>query len=816
MSDFFISYEHTDKAWAEWIAWQLQNAGYTLVLQAWHFDAGGHFVHTIHQALETAERVITVLSPAYFLSNWTLAEALATVRQDPLGKAGRLLPIRVQPCDPPGLLAPLSYIDLVGLDEDVAHATLLSGVPRGEHIPITAPPFPGALLHPVPTGPRFPGALPPICSVPHRRNPNFIGRDQFLRTLHQAFTAGSPQALHGLGGVGKTQLVVEYVYRYTADYDVIWWVRAEKPEMLREGYADLAIQLRLSEHETHNQASMCKAVGRWLEQHTGWLLVFDNAEDQDSLLPYLPRHTAGHILITSLNPTWGAVGIAHHVTPFTSEEGEEFLLRHTKHTDQTAARCITQCLGDLPLALEQARAFIDEARMPLTEYLQLMKTSQQDLLQRGMAGIDYPYTVATTWEISMQRVQQQPAASDLLSLCAFLAPDDIPRDLFRDGLAYLPGTLAATVANGVALNEAVAVLRRYSFLEREGDVFSVHRLVQAVTRHRLAEDRRATWAEVAVRLLDSAFPFNRDDDGTWSICARLLPHALAVVDHSEKLHVAAAETIQLLNRVGEYLHSTEQFNHARQSMAGRICQRALDLAEMTYGDTHPLVAVCANSLGLVFRALGEREAARVAFERALAINKETYGESDPSVAWVLTHLGLVLHDLGSLDEAFTTLQRALEILEMNEETYGESDPSVAWVLTHLGLVLHDRGDSEEASTTLQQALKMNEETYGESHPRVAQVLTHLGRVLYDLEAWDESRTTFNRALEIDEGLYGPCDPVVASSLYNLGTILWKTGELAEARAALERALSIFTDSLGVEHPETDKTREALDALTDLL
>ena len=218
MSDFFISYEHTDKAWAEWIAWQLQNAGYTLVLQAWHFDAGRHFVHTIHQALETAERVITVLSPAYFLSNWTLAEALATVRQDPLGKAGRLLPIRVQPCDPPGLLASRSYIDLVGLDEDVARATLLSGVPRGGHIPTTAPPFPGTRRHPLPSEPRFPGTLPPICNVMHRRNRHFTGRDQLLRTLHQELTAGVPQPLYGLGGVGKTQLVVEYVYRYAADY----------------------------------------------------------------------------------------------------------------------------------------------------------------------------------------------------------------------------------------------------------------------------------------------------------------------------------------------------------------------------------------------------------------------------------------------------------------------------------------------------------------------------------------------------------------------------------------------------------------------
>ena len=645
MTDFFISYTGVDRAWAEWIAWQLQAAGYTVVLQAWHFDPGTNFVQAMQQASMNATRTIAVLSPDYFTARFTQSEWQAAFVQDPTGEKGLLLPVRVRRCDPPGVLAALVYIDLVGLAEDAAQEKLLTGV-RGSNSPTTAPSFPGASSRTVPTRPRFPGVLPPIWNVPHQRNPNFTGRDQLLDAMHQALSSGQPaaltQALSGLGGIGKTQLAVEYAYRHAADYALVWWVRAEEPVTLVADYAGLAKELQLPEHEASDQTAMAEAVRRWLEQHTGWLLVFDNAGESAALRSYLPRGTVGHVLITSRNPLWRGVASALPVRVFARADAVAFLLQRTGDTDAAAATTLAEMLGDLPLALEQAGAYVEATGISLAVYLQRFTTSRQALLRRGTPSTDYPDTVATTWEMAMQRVQrEQPAAADLLHLCAFLAPDDIPCDLIRDGREHLPETMVAAVTDPLTFDEAIAALRRYSLLEVEHDALRVHRLVQAVARDRLGEEARAAWAAVAVRVVQRAFRFDEHEVNTWPICARLLPHALNTAEYSETFHVAAEETGRLLDDVGGYLRVRGQFNEARA-----VRERALAIAEATYGPGHPEVAIRVNNLGMVLQDLGELAAARAAYERSLAIAEATYGPSHPEVA-ICVNMGMVCGTWGS-------------------------------------------------------------------------------------------------------------------------------------------------------------------------
>jgi hypothetical protein len=236
MNDFFISYNSADRQWAEWIAWQLEEAGYTTVLQAWDFRPGSNFVLEMQRAATEAERTIAVLSPDYLGARFTQPEWAAAFAQDPTGEKGTLLPVRVRECDLKGLLPQIIYIDLVGLDETAAQDALLAGVRRERAKPTAPPGFPGVIPRSVPQRPRFPGALPPIWNISHLRNPNFTGRESLLAQLRAALASGQPaaltQAISGLGGVGKTQLAVEYVYRYAAEYDVVWWVRAEEPATL--------------------------------------------------------------------------------------------------------------------------------------------------------------------------------------------------------------------------------------------------------------------------------------------------------------------------------------------------------------------------------------------------------------------------------------------------------------------------------------------------------------------------------------------------------------------------------------------------------
>ena len=249
--DYFISYTAADRAWAEWIAWQLEAAGSTTLLQAWDFRPGSDFVHEMQQATQEADRTIAVASPAYFGSKFGEAEWRAAFRKDPTGESGVLVPVRVEDCDPPGLLSTLVYVDLVGVDEAAARERLLAGLCEGGRPgrPESAPMFPGltateaAGLRPAP---EFPGLGPAISNLAPR-NPNFTGRTELLAALAASLAAGTTAvvAAHGLGGIGKSQLALEYCYQHAGDYQLIWWVTADSPLVAMTGIATLGLRIGL-------------------------------------------------------------------------------------------------------------------------------------------------------------------------------------------------------------------------------------------------------------------------------------------------------------------------------------------------------------------------------------------------------------------------------------------------------------------------------------------------------------------------------------------------------------------------------------------
>ncbi|HYV07935.1 MAG TPA: FxSxx-COOH system tetratricopeptide repeat protein, partial [Blastocatellia bacterium] len=559
MKDFFISYNKADRAWAEWIAWHLEEAGYTTIVQAWDFRPGSNFVLDMHRAAVEATRTIAVLSPEYLTALFTQPEWAAAFAQDPTSEKGTLLPVRVRKCEIKGLLHPIVYIDLFNLEEAAAKTALLDGVKRGRARPDHPPEFPGP-TRTISTKPRFPGAMPAIWNVPHLRNPNFTGREQELDDLRASLLKGEtaalvqPRAIHGLGGVGKTQLAIEYAYRHGGDYDAVWWVRSEDPTTLASEYAGLAARLDLPEKDAAEQRVIVEAVKEWLRKNRGWLLVFDNAEDVQLVRDHIPRGSGGHIMITSRNPIWTGVAKPLSVKALPLEEAIEFLLKRTGHRDEAIAKRLAAALGRLPLALEQAGAYIETSGCTMPHYLELFEKRQRELLERGKPSTEYPDTVATTWGISFQNVEREnPAAAELLRLCAFFAPDDIPIKMLIEGAKSVPKSLATTATDALLLDEAVISLRKYSLVDVENEKISIHRLVQAVIRHSMSEEAFKTWTEAAVRIVDSVFPQESDQVQTWTQCRLLLPHALSILSHAEGIHLSTYETAELLNQVGLYM-----------------------------------------------------------------------------------------------------------------------------------------------------------------------------------------------------------------------------------------------------------------------
>ena len=299
-ADFFVSYTQADRAWAEWIGWQLEQAGYTAIVQAWDFLPGTDWVHQMHTAVQRAGRTLAVLSPAYLdSSDFGEAEWRAAFAADPSGEGRRLIPVRVAECRPEGLLGTRVYVDLAGLGERDAAAALLRGVSERDGRPGSSPVFPGMQEAVTADRPGFPGALPAVFTVPFAPSPWFTGRAGVLAAIRGRLAGPGPGHIvpvTGIGGVGKTQLVAEYAYAERASYDVIWWVRAQPPAMTLADLAALVTDPRLPDPpQLPAQASAedrLAAARDWLERHDRCLLIVDNVDDPAAVRPLLPRQAA--------------------------------------------------------------------------------------------------------------------------------------------------------------------------------------------------------------------------------------------------------------------------------------------------------------------------------------------------------------------------------------------------------------------------------------------------------------------------------------------------------------------------------------------
>jgi len=637
---------------------------------------------------------------------------------------------------------------------------------------------------------------PTIENIPYHRNRNFTGRSSSLDKLRTALTSGQytalTQAITGLGGIGKTQLALEYAYRHIEEYGVIWWVMSEDTAVLSQDYAFLAEKLELLK-EGEKTGIQIDTARRWLEANAGWLLIFDNAQNPEDLHKYLPRKGSGHVIVTSRNQNWESLAEPLEVLEFERSESIEFLETRTGLKDEKTADALADALGDLPLALEQAGAYIKETGISFEGYLDRIRERRKELLERCKPAT-YPESIATTWKISVEAACKENAASlDLLNLCAHLAPDLIPRDLLA-GSQHLPEPLASTVKDRMAFDLALASLRRYSLINFSVDSFSIHRMVQAVTRDQLNEMEQKNWVGVAVNVMNRIFPPAEGYVSSSEKASAFLPHALAATRYAENLKIAPEATGHLLNEVGSYLKSCGKLLEAKDTH-----MRALKIAEEIYGSDHHVVAIRSNNLGIDLNELGDLKEASKFLERALKIDEKIYGENNPIVAKRLANLGAILDSLGDSKGAKKLCERALEIYE---KAYGPNNPESTLALNNLGMALQKLGDLAGAKNCAEKCLKIDEKVYGHDHPNTAIATTNLGAILEDLGELQGARDCFRKALEIDKNFYGPDHYVVALDMNNLGGVLREMKDPEGARKCFKRALKICQAALGKDHPTT--------------
>lgn len=626
--DFFISYTQADRAWAEWIAWQLEENRYRVLLQAWDMVPGANWTHVMHEGVQRCSRMIAVLSSAYLASVFAAIEWEAAWRDDPLGEQHKLLVFRVMDSDRPGLLAGVVSVDLFGVTKAIAYARLRDAARAavtGRAKPASEPFFPPE-ARAVANEPRFPGALPEVWNVPPR-NPNFTGRSAELDRIHTwlaAHPAVTVHALRGMGGVGKTQTAIEYAYRYAADYDLVWWVNAEQSTAIGDQFTSLAAELGLPPLTAPN--ATVRAVHQTLRARSHWLLIFDNAESAQEIGPLLPGGP-GHVLITTRRGGFRALGGILDLDILDRSDAIVLLRRQAPTLTGAQAERLASQLGDLPLALDQAAAYLDQTGTPPEEYLRLLDTRGADLHSRGHAA-GHPGTVATVWSVSIEKLQAtEPAAVQLLELFAWLAPEPIPLDLFTGHCDQLPQLLAGTAADPVAFNDAVGALVDYSLARRTGGDLIIHRLIQDVTRHRPSGEL-ATGAgkplDTVLALLGADLPGEVwATPESWPRWRTLLSSVLTATGHYTGA-TEGNEVAGLLSHAGTYLRT-----QGRDADSLPLYQRALSIDEAVLGPDHPDVATDLNYLGQALSALGRAAEALPLYQRALHIRVSTLGSDHP-------------------------------------------------------------------------------------------------------------------------------------------------------------------------------------------
>lgn len=645
----------------------------------------------------------------------------------------------------------------------------------------------------------------PLWYVPYRRNLFFTGREQILTrlhtTLHHEQATAHIQALSGLGGVGKTQIALEYAYRFRHEYHAILWARAETRAMLTTDFMSIAEVLDLAEKAHQDQQVVIEAVRRWLSEHADWLLILDNVEDINLARDFLPLDVKGHVLLTTQAQSVGTIAQRIDVEPMEQVEGILLLLRRAKLLASDAslqeadealcreAQKLYQLMDGLPLALDQAGAYIEEAQCSLAEFLMLFQAHIVQILDEQDAHSDHLIPVTKTFALAFEKIRHShPAAAEVLTACAFLAPDAIPEELLIQGAALLSPLLQPIAANPLQWNAMLKVPLMYSLLYRsaQSKTFSMHRLVQAVLREHLDEETQRQWVQRITRLINGILP-DGEDGTTWTAWRRYLPHVLQCSALIDRWSIVIPEAGRVLLQTGIYLRE-----HARYGDAMPLLQQALAQHQQLFGESHPQTAACLVALAGLCTRQGDFAQAEALYQQALAIQEQALGPEHLDVAENLSGLGELFLMQRKYSQAEVCFTRTLHI---REPLLPPDHIKVAEGYNNLAVLYEAQGKYTQSEEYHLKVLHIWECILEPDHLYLAISLNNLGCVYRSQGKYQQSESFFSRALSIYEQAMGANNNYVVDTLTALASLSLFQANYAQARSLLQRAIDIC-DQLG--------------------
>ncbi|MFD0329263.1 FxSxx-COOH system tetratricopeptide repeat protein [Streptacidiphilus monticola] len=789
--DVILSYASEDRMWAEWIEWNLTRSGLRVIPR----ELGTAPRIDSERVREAVTRTVAVWSASYARATQArmARDILGGDRPEPQAE---LIPVRVGDARPTGQYANSNLVDLARLEEAEARLALLRAVNRLDSGP---EPVPGE-------GPR-PGLRPSIWNL-RVRNPSFTGRAGVLdrlrdqlrdqqRDRRSTVVLPTPQTLYGLGGVGKTQVALEYAYRFMADYDAVWWIDAEQPEQVAVSLTELGTRLGLRVGE--NAAENAELVKETLRLGTHpkarrWLLIFDNADDPSSVVRYFPGGP-GDVLVTSRNQAWSGHAEALEVDIFRREESIDHLCRRVPGLSRGDANRVAEAVGDLPLAVEIATAWLETTGIPVDTYVEQLQQEAVGVLSAA-EPTDYPSNFSATWRVSISRLRQQsPAAARLLELWAFFAPDSISRSLvYTDQMIESLVPYDDDLRDKYMMGKLLRAIGRYGLarVDNSSSTFQVHRMVQAVIRAEMTDEEYQRNIHEVHRILVGARPDvgDTDDPTNWPQFELIWPH----LGPSEAENCDEPDTRQLLIDRVRYLWKRGELDRAEE------LGRRLDSAwTAKLGEDDRQTLQLRFQLGSVLRSQGRFNESLAIDEDTLERQRRALRENHPQTLQTAGNLGADLRVLGRFREA----------LDLDRDTYsklrdelGDDDPRALNLANNLAIDLRFNGDYEEARLLDEEVYNKRSDVLGPLHPYT---LTSKANLAEDLRALGDYRGSVNLLNEFREEYTAIPVPDLPSLRYtkSLAVALRKAGQQSEARRLttetynryLERYNALVPDAL---------------------
>ncbi|WP_273699974.1 tetratricopeptide repeat protein [Actinomadura graeca] len=674
----------------------------------------------------------------------------------------------------------------------------------------------------------------------------FVGRRDELDELEAALLAPGGvvvAAVHGLGGIGKSTLAARYAAGRGGRWNPVWWITADAPQAVQAGLAALATALQPALGTVLALEEMAGWALEWLGCHSGWLLVLDNVTDPADIAAVMDRAAGGRVLVTSrLGQGWHRFGAqVVRLEVLTEDQAVDLLTRIATGVDTgvraglEGARELVGELGCLPLAVEQAAAFLHQNQMSARAYLDLLATSPARVYDQAAAGGQSGRTIARIWQITLGALARDaPLAGPILRILAWYAPQDVPRTLLeaipaatappaapRQRPVWRPGWRgrglrwprrrsrrlpAVPLADPADLQRALGALAAFNMITLDGETITVHRLVQALARtpdpadpHRQAADidhARAT----ATALLDQARPADALDPAGWPAWRLLLPHIDALAEHAPP-GTDTATTSLLLNRTAAFLH-----NQGSEARAIYYFHRALVGRQRVLGEQHPYTLTSRNNLAGAYESVGDLGRAIPLFEQTLTDTERVLGEQHPYTLTSRNNLAYAYESVGDLGRAIPLFEQTLTD---TERVLGEQHPDTLTSRNNLAYAYRAAGDLGRAIPLYEQTLTDRQRVLGEQHPDTLRSRNNLAYAYVSAGDLGRAIPLFEQTLTDTERVLGEQHPDTLTSRNNLAYAYESAGDLGRAIPLYEQTLTDRQRVLGEQHPDTLRSRNNL-------